>query len=219
MRTLTSEILLSVKSGLTTHVSPSLRAVTVDFDTSAKRLILHFFYDGEITDELFDLASCATTEINPGFFDYEVNSDFTTRLDYPKPIPIEGRLVYLRYEPLKTIYRQKNAFEYADASTLPIARLSLSMQDALLEKVTPQLRMVSVEINPIRNELGFYFIYDGEISELNFHLANQAITEAAAPFSGHIVKKQILRLDLPKRIPNWGTSCTYLRAETYDLID
>src|SRR5689334_12288755 len=136
-------ILLSVQGGLLDHVSPFLRAVTVDFDKKQSILILHFFYDGEITDKLFHLASCACVEADPGVFPYTINDEITTRLDYPQEIPIQGRLVYLRKETTPTIYKQKSAVLFATKATLPIAVLMLAMQDALLGKVTLQLRWVS----------------------------------------------------------------------------
>lgn len=106
-------VLLQIQGALTTHVSSSLRAVTVDFNEVESMLILHFFYDGEINNKLFDLASCASAEMDPGFFDYTINDEITVRLDYPQKIPVQGRLIYLRKEPTPTIFQQQSAVELA----------------------------------------------------------------------------------------------------------
>ena len=206
-------ILLSVQRGLLDHIAPLLRAVTVDFDKKQSLMTLHFFYDGEVTDRLFDLASCTCVEIDPGVFPYMINDDFTTRLDYPAKIPIQGRLVYLRKEPTPTIYKQKSAVLFADSSNTLVAVLLLAMQDALLGKVTPELREVTVNTDEATKQLDFYFFYDGAISKENFNLANSSIQEASIWFPGYSVNKNILRLDFPEKISPLGGRVPYARDE------
>lgn len=88
---------LSAQTALLGSITISLRAVTIDIDVNCKKLIIYFFYDGEISDELFDLASVAITEISADLPDYELD-DHIERLDYPNKILIKGQLVYLRRE-------------------------------------------------------------------------------------------------------------------------
>ena len=90
--------LISAQRALLGAVAPSLRAVTLDLDTKKKHLTVCFFYDGEINDELFELASCAITEIIADFTPDFSLDDQIVRLDYPQKIPVQGRLVYNRKE-------------------------------------------------------------------------------------------------------------------------
>jgi hypothetical protein len=87
---------LSLQRALLGAVTPTLRAVSVDVDEKAKKLFISFFYDGEITDDIFDIASTAIAEVDvPGY--YELDECFE-RLDFPEKIPVRGQLVYLRKE-------------------------------------------------------------------------------------------------------------------------
>lgn len=200
-------ILLSVQRGLLDNISFFLRAVTLEYEEVKDLFILRFFYDHEVTEKLFDLSSCVTVEINPD------TTSIVSRCDYPERIPIQGRLVYLRNEPISTVYKQESAIHFADASTPLIAVLLLAMQDALLGKVTPELRIVTISANSSMNELGFYFFYDGEISQKNMDLANSAIREASNLFPGYSVVKRILRVDYPEKIPDLGERVPYARYE------
>lgn len=76
-------------------VTPPLRAVTVDI--KAEKFIVYFFYEGEVSDKLFDLAGVAITEMSADLPEYELD-DHIERLDYPAKIPYTGHLVYLRNE-------------------------------------------------------------------------------------------------------------------------
>jgi len=87
---------LSIQKALLGVVTPSLRAVTIDVDEKKNKLFISFFYEGDITDELFDLASTAIAEVDvPGYCELD---DQIQRLDSPAKIPIKGQLVYLRKE-------------------------------------------------------------------------------------------------------------------------
>jgi hypothetical protein len=86
---------LSIQTALLGAVTPNLRAVTVNIDEELKILTVIFIYHGEISDELFDLASVASAEI--GMLEYELDNRIE-RLDYPEEIPDKGVLVYLRKE-------------------------------------------------------------------------------------------------------------------------
>jgi hypothetical protein len=206
-------ILLSVQRGLLDRISSFLRAVTVCFDETTLLLNFHFFYDCEITEKLFDLASCACAEADPQVSPYFINSDITTKLNYPTPIPIEGRLVYLRKEPTPTKYNQKKALLFADENTPLDAILLLAMLDALLGKVTPELRQVTITADQNVKKLEFYFFYDGEISKENFDLSNSAIDQGISTFVGYSINRYILRLDFPEKIPTKHGRVPYARYE------
>lgn len=87
---------LSLQRALLGAVTPTLRAVYVDVDESAKKLFVSFFYDGEITDELFDIVSTAMAEVDvPGYYELDEHIE---RSDFPEKIPDRGNLIYLRKE-------------------------------------------------------------------------------------------------------------------------
>jgi hypothetical protein len=93
-------LLLSVQRALLGSVIPALRAMVVDLDVTSKILCINFYYDCEITEEVHDLSSCIVTEIIADFpSDYLNNLDENViQLNYPKKIPVKGKLVYLRKE-------------------------------------------------------------------------------------------------------------------------
>jgi len=177
-------LLLSSQRALLDAVIPELRAVTIDFDDNKHEIILHFFYDCEVNDKLFELASCAGTEIeeNPEYpFFCTLNEDIAISMPFPQEIPPHGYLIYLRKEPCLPRITKKRKIDLLQTKT-PIARLLLVMQEALLGKVTPSLRIVSIDMNPEEKELYLYFEYDSPISNEDRNLANLAVQEARTSF-------------------------------------
>jgi len=191
-------LLLNIQGALINAVTPELRAVTVDIDNEKALVILKFFYDGKITDELFETASIAGTETDvPGY----LNDEHIIRCDSPNPLPIQGRFVFLRKEPKLPKLFKENWRPLLEVLSLK-AILFLSMQEALLGKVTPELRYVCVKLEPEKKELWFYFFYDGKISEENWHLAKESIREVSSIFSEHRVHQLIKRVDFPNELPS-----------------
>ena len=92
-----SYVKLAAQNALLGAVVHELRAVSIDIEFQSKKFIVYFFYDGEISDELFDLASVAITEMSADVAEYELD-DHIERLDFPEKIPTQGHLVYLRKE-------------------------------------------------------------------------------------------------------------------------
>lgn len=89
--------LICMQNALLGAIVPELRAVTVDIDVETKTLFYFFFYDGEISDKLFDLASVASAEASAHMSAYFVD-DNIIRLDFPQKIPVRGSYAYLRKE-------------------------------------------------------------------------------------------------------------------------
>ena len=89
--------LLCMQNALLDAVVPELRAVTVDIDFETNTLVYFFFYDCEVSDELFELASIASTEASAHMSEY-FTDDNIIRLDFPQKIPVQGKLAYLRKE-------------------------------------------------------------------------------------------------------------------------
>ena len=211
-----NSLLLGLCGGLSNQVAPSLRAVVVDIDEARKILCFFFFYDGKITDELFDFATVATAETETTLLDY-TDEDQIIQLDYPEEIPIRGKVAYYRYEPhLPKFPKENRAHLLKDLKMRPVIVLVLNMQEALLGKVTPNLRLVSVKVEEEQKLLKFYFVYDGGISEKNTQMANEAIQEASVPFTGFKIEKRIERMDYSKSITCEDFSCVYLRYENLE---
>lgn len=79
-------------------VTPNLRVVTINVNVEQKTVKICFFYDGEISEEDFDTANTAITEMISDFPpDYELD-DHIERVDYPGAISIDGRIVFRRKE-------------------------------------------------------------------------------------------------------------------------
>jgi len=201
-------MLFNIQEALITHISPSLRAVMLDFDQGQNLFALRFIYHGEMTDKLFDLMSCIVAEIDSEDIKTEL-----IRVDEPANIPIQGRLLYLRKEAIPTVYEQKSPVQFVNESTPLVAVLLLGMQGALLGRVTPELRRVTIKVDENLKELDFYYFYDGEISQENFKLSNDAINEACLLFSRYLINKHILRIDFPKKIPLFGDRVVFARNE------
>lgn len=204
-------LLRDVQRALLDAVVPSLRAVTLDVDEKNKQFFISFFYDEEVTDELFDLASVAGTETGVSLPEYFTNEEIT-RLDFPAEIPKRGWFVYFRKEPVLPHF-EKRDLKPLIGRIIPIGIFMLEMQQALLGRVTPALRRVVIGIDTEKKILRFFFYYDGEISTENFELASSAIEEASALFSGFQVEKRIARVDYPSKIPPDGERLVYERKE------
>lgn len=54
---------LSAQRALLGHVTPQLRAVSVELDRECRRLTVRFVFDGEPSESVRDAASCAGTEM------------------------------------------------------------------------------------------------------------------------------------------------------------
>jgi hypothetical protein len=89
---------LSAQRALLTHVTPRLRAVSLDYDSGKQRVWVRFTFDGQPSESVRDAASCAGTEV---LADYPEGWDITEEFVVcPAPDPMEHRrlLVYHRCE-------------------------------------------------------------------------------------------------------------------------
>ena len=93
------EVLLSLQTALLGEVSPNLRGVTCDWDTS--RLVIHCIFDGVILEEDRESMECVATELIAYFpEDYQVLLE-CIRKDAPQPLQtcMLKKWVYWRREP------------------------------------------------------------------------------------------------------------------------
>ncbi|WP_330924930.1 hypothetical protein [Candidatus Sororendozoicomonas aggregata] len=87
---------LSIQRALLGEISSNLRAVV--FSKNDRYIEVRFYFDGMISDEDKESASCVETEI---IADYDVDDIIIAkciRVDMPKPIDDAGHWVYRRRE-------------------------------------------------------------------------------------------------------------------------
>ena len=78
-------------------------------------------------------------------------------------------------------------------------KLLLSLQRALLGAVSPALREVSCGWRA--KQINLRFVYDGEISEVDFDAAHIVGAEVISDFpDGWNIEEDIVRLDAPKKL-------------------
>ena len=97
---LIDDIKLSTHRGLWGMVIPTLRKVTLQWDSQNKEFMIIFYHDGPITPSIEDHYSCVHCEVEADFV-FDPRSDYKiVRCDYPESLPKdEGYLIYLRREP------------------------------------------------------------------------------------------------------------------------
>jgi hypothetical protein len=89
------ESLFNLQDALLGAVHPCLRAVQIDLDENRKKVSYYFYYDCDVADELFELASVAITEAwSPDYF----VEQHILQLPVSEMIPIHGRFAFLRKE-------------------------------------------------------------------------------------------------------------------------
>ncbi len=96
-------ILLSLQFALLGEISPNVRAIFVDWNSST--ITLYFIFDGELSEEDKENASCIETEFSCCLPIEEEQIRYTTnciRIDAPKPIPQFGR---------ECVYKRKEQYE------------------------------------------------------------------------------------------------------------
>lgn len=93
------------------------------------------------------------------------------------------------------------------------AAILLSLQNALLGEIDPNLRQVSVAWNDDEQEINIYLYYHGEISEENRTSANCIGAMVSGDFDEYTeVMEHCIRLDAPEDIPQ-HMSVAYFRKE------
>jgi len=91
-----SDIRLSLQRALLDVITPSLRRVC--YEMKNHNILLHFFYDIEISELERELASNAAAEVIADFpKDYAIDWKLE-RIGYPYQMPFAGHIVYNRYE-------------------------------------------------------------------------------------------------------------------------
>ena len=94
------------------------------------------------------------------------------------------------------------------------------MQNALLTRITPALREVLTTIHLEEKIIDLHFLYDGPISELEYHLASLASKGGNVSFPDFSVRTFIERCDFPQRISFLveAERSVYARYEDMNLL-
>jgi len=202
------DYLLSLQLGLGSCVVPELRAVTAELNSLiGSQITPYFFYDSEITDKITEQVQQAMEEVDESF------PEQIKQVKYPQKIPIRGVLAYLRYEPILPQITKENRSFLLKEGFPPQSVFRLDMQEALLGKVTPELRHVSVAVDPLRKKLFAHLIYDGKISDLNRHLAQTAIQDSRISLPEYEMDSLIEQVDFPSDFTCRGNWLAYWRRE------
>lgn len=184
------EVLLSLQNAIGNGVTPELRAITAEITKKKDIHLFRFFYDAEITPELEDHVNYLLDDVDAANELIQLNSS--------KQIPVQGELAFLHYEKvLPKFERKSHAFLRLEKDYPHHAIFRLDMQQALLGRVTPDLRHVSIDADPDKKKLMVHFIYDGEISELNLQLASAVIQDSRISFLDYEMESFVERIDYP----------------------
>ncbi len=90
--------LLSVQRALLGMGTPQLRAVIVDVCNEEKLLYIHFYYDGDVCEDLIALWEYAIMQTRADMgHEYKLDAK-VEKLNYPHEIPFRGRYAYSRKE-------------------------------------------------------------------------------------------------------------------------
>src|SRR5690348_11674977 len=203
--------LLAMQRALLREVTPALRVVIIDLDKDQEIFYAYFYYDGAISEQTIDLWDCAIAEASAALGECFVKSRIERR-DYPETFPTTGYCAYLRAE-TNAYSTQKHSFLRIKIMKWSTGYALLSMQRALLGKVTPALRAVIVNMNADEKSLYVRFYYEGTMDKNAIDLWEYAIKESKGDF-GHdlFLDAGIERLDCPRTIPCLGRYA-YLRKE------
>ena len=204
--------LLAMQSALLREITPELRAVIVDLDQDEQLLYIYFYFDKEVSETRINIWDCviaeASTDLGPEF----LLKAKIERLDYPQTIPSCGYCAYLRKEPSAS-HDKNNLFRRVKITEITMGYALLSVQQAMLGVVTPELRAVVVDFDAVKPLLYIRFYYDGEVPEKLLDLWQCAINEASTEFSPNcMLDGKVERADSPRSFPFRGRYA-YFRKE------
>lgn len=182
----------AAQAALLSVVTPQLRAVTAFVDSEKNVFYMSFFHDGIIDGKIQDLWECAITEASACLEPDPFIKPQIMRVDYPEPFPLFGRLAYLRHE---TINRMGAL---------------LTMNQALLGKISANLRAVKIDFDEANVHLMFY--YHNEVLQMNYELSKSIHREFVQRFPNYYIHLNTVRWDYPQVIPLEG-ELVYLRKE------
>jgi hypothetical protein len=189
--------LLCVQRSLLDAVTENLRAVVIDLYETRLCLSLDFYYDGAVPEQDIERWSCA--------------------IPFTGPSKNGGYLAFLRWEPGETKVDPANVFrihQEKKIADVPEAYALLAANNALLGKVSPELRAVTVAVPSDSKLLRVCFFYDGEARAEMLQLWEKAASEMCTRMGNeYSCDTQITRVDFPQKITIPQGRIAYFRKE------
>ncbi len=202
-------LLWATKRALLREVVPAMRGIAVDWKKGGlpieDEILVYFYIDGTISEDLFDECSCIGTEVIANYSEGKIN-DQSIRLDYPRPLPKHNYWAYKRKEP--NLEEENPPPEgYDDIYLLALF--------ATLGWITPFMRGVALEEN--NNGLTFSFYVDGVISEELGADCKEIVDRFKRYSKQERIESRIVRMDFPQRLPSFpkGYEWIYKRKEVF----
>lgn len=196
--------LLAMQNALLGEVTPELRAVIIDLDLVERIFYAQFYHDGEVSEQRIDLWYCSITEASADLGIDCFTKAQVKRFDYPEKIPSGGYCAYFRKENDSLRFIEES-FSHVKIKEMSIGYAMLSVQNALLGVVTPELRMVIVDFDKEEPLLYIRFYYDGEVSKTLTELWEASIAKAKADFGVNCkLDGKVERIDSPQPMPFRG---------------
>ncbi len=194
-----SYLLSAAQMGLLYEVVPSIRGVAVDWQQ--KTILVYFYIDGEISEELREDCSCIGTEIVAHFTEAKIDERII-RVDYPNVLPRHAYWVYLRYED-KTVPQ--------DVAVQDYKRIDLSVVYALLGKIRPSLRGVAlIEEN---QKMILFFYPDDEMGNKAKEYYEDIAEHVRKLNPQQEIVSRIERKAVTSPLPEYGLNWIYRRKE------
>lgn len=213
----TDMLLLSMQVALLGGVTPRLRAVSIGY-SETNVLHLNYYYEGVITDEDNEFASCAESDLMADYWDWNdpTKTQWSAiRLDPPQSVPWEGMLVYHRYEPNFKLSREPFPELILKEEKLDHVLIRLILLKTLLGNIVPGLRRICFDWEQIPMKL--YFYYHGDISPFAREMAQKVHSSLILQLASyrknpHPIQLHLERCDYPKKLPEiWGIYSRYDR--------
>ena len=148
-------LFLSLNRALLGEIPSKLRAAAVKYENH--ELVAYFYFNGDFTEDEYEDANCAHTEVLCDCSDPLLTGDIVVeRLDFPKPLPNVGVYVFSR----DTLLPHPISCEEVLAEK-PEIRAVVSINQAMFGDVNPNLRNVSLK--SLETSLAIYFYFDREL--------------------------------------------------------
>lgn len=197
---------LRLQNALLGRIRPNLRAVKADIDEWKKILYFWFYFDGSMAPQDMEIAQQVMQETKVYFGSEYTIKDSIGSLDYPASPPTMGMFIYKRDEKIFAPEEEEKEGWKCRFNTM---RLLIGTQNALLGKITPNLRAVKVSIDQCTETCYSWFFYDKRIGEEEERLAKMGVDGYP---SGYSHESFVERVDFPTPLPHVGRYA-YLRYE------
>jgi hypothetical protein len=196
-----SSLIWYTQRALWQEIVPYFRGVAVEWKNDI--IVLYFYIDGEISQELHDDCTSIGAEVIACYIKAKITEEIV-RLDYPHLLPKHQHWVYRRKENLVESVEEENR----DADQ----NLNYMALKATLGKISPQVRGIFFDRSNNQNK--FLVYVDGSVQKQCIEDCEK-IVDCFKRYSQKRATYETFRLDAPARLhsfPGW-LDCIYLRKE------